>query len=203
MLEHRMLENTFEDELGWQLFTEYGWVGNVPTRRLRELLDTPEHALFDDVRTNPRESLPWIAIRSFVEAVRELRQRYNSDVPSEWTWGHMHDLTLRHVFAQNPVMRPTMDRGPYPIGGSSTTISKMEWRTWAPFSTAVYPSMRIISDLRDSIQYSVVPGGISGQPLDAHYSDQVELYLRGGYVRVPVRAKPDVSFSLYTTLVPR
>jgi penicillin amidase len=203
MTEHRMLVNTFEDELGWQLYTEYGWVGNVPTRRLRELFDAPEHALFDDVRTSPRETLSWIAIRSFVEAVRELRQRYSSDVPAEWKWGQLHELTLRHVFAENPVMRPTMDRGPYQIGGSSTTISKMEWRTWSPFSTAVYPSMRVISDLSDSIQYSVVPGGISGQPLDAHYSDQVELYLRGGYVRVPVRAKPDVSFSLYTTLVPR
>ncbi|MDZ4746757.1 MAG: penicillin acylase family protein [bacterium] len=198
----RMVWNTFEDELGEQLFYEYMYVSSIPTQRLMDLLDEPQHPLFDDARTLLREDMAWIAIRSFVEAVRELRTTFQSDQSSNWRYGTIHTITLSHQLGMYPLMRPVMNQGPFEIGGSGTTINNTEWRMYKPYAVSVAAAMRVISDVRDTVQYSVVPGGVSGQPLDAHYADQVQLWLKGGYVRLPCSAVPDVSFRLYEVLVP-
>lgn len=199
----RMLWNTFEDELGQQLFSEYMYVSSAPTQRLMDLLDEPQHALFDDARTSQREDLTWIAVRSFIEAVRELRTTYQSDQPTSWRYGTIHSITLSHPLSMYPLMRPVMNQGPFEVGGSGTTINNSEWRLYKPYAATVAAAMRVISDVRDTVQYSVVPGGASGQPLDAHYADQVQLWLKGGYVRLPCSALPDISFRLYEVLIPK
>ena len=203
MFLQRMIANTFEDELGMQLYMDYVFVSSNPTRRLLEMLDEPGAPLFDDLRTPQREEQSWIVLRSWMQAIGDLRMQFQNDVPSTWAWGSLHTVTLHHRFSEHPLMRPTLDQGPIPIGGSGTTINNTEWAIHAPFSVRVGASMRVISDMRDTVQYVVVPGGVSGQPLDAHYSDQVQLWLKGGFVRLPVRSKPDISFRLFTVLVPQ
>ncbi len=199
----RMLWNTFEDELGQQLFYDYMYVSSAPTRRMMDLLDDPQDILFDDARTLQREDMTWIAVRSFIEAVRELRTTFQTDQPSTWRYGTIHTITLAHPLGMYPLMRPVMNQGPFEVGGSGTTINNAEWRLYKPYAATVAAAMRVISDVRDTVQYSVVPGGVSGQPLDAHYADQVQLWLKGGYVRLPCSALPDVSFRLYEVLVPQ
>lgn len=198
----RLIWNTFEDELGQQLFYDYTFVGSIPLRRMQELLNEPQHVLFDDSRTSQREDLAWIAIRSYIEAVRSMATTFQSEQPQQWLYGTLHTVTFPHRFGNHPLMRPVMNQGPFEIGGSSTTINNTEWRIYAPYDTRVAASMRVISDMHDTVQYSVVPGGVSGEPLNAHYSDQLQLWLKGGYVRLPVAAAPDVSFRLYHVFVP-
>lgn len=200
--QQRMIVNTFEDELGQQLFMDWCFVGNQPVRRIAELIHEPQHPLFDDARTPQREDLSWIAIRSFIEAVQEVRQRVQTDQPSQWRWGSMHTITFGHRFGEHPLMRPVMDQGPFDMPGSGTTLNNGEWAVYHPYTTRVAAAMRVISDLRDSLQYSVVPGGVSGQPLDPHYADQVQLWLKGGYVRLPVAPEPDVTFQQFLLFVP-
>lgn len=199
----RMVWNTFEDELGEQLYRDYTFVSNIPTRRLMELMTDTSSVLFDDVRTRSHEDVAWIAIRSFIEAVRTLSTTFNGEPAASWRYGAMHSITFAHPFGKHTLMRPVMNQGPFEIGGTNTTINNTEWRLNSSFDTRICASMRVISDLRDTVQYSVVPGGSSGQPLDAHYSDQVQLWLKGGYVRLPVHRRPDISFRLYTILAPR
>jgi penicillin G amidase len=201
-LQQRMIVNTFEDELGQQLFMDWCYVGNQPVRRIAELINEPSHPLFDDARTPQREDLSWIAIRSFIEAVQEVRQRLQTDQPSQWRWGSMHTITFGHRFGEHPLMRPVMDQGPFDMPGSGTTLNNGEWAVHHPYAARVAAAMRVISDLRDSIQYSVVPGGVSGQPLDPHYADQVQLWLKGGYVRLPVAPEPDVTFRQFLLFLP-
>lgn len=198
----RLIYNTFEDELGGVLFQEYCFVSSLPTRRIAELVETPLHGLFDDVRTPQREDLSWIAIRSFIEAVQEVRQRTGIDDPEQWDWGMLHTVTLQHVFGSNPLLSPTINQGPFPIGGMSTTIHNTEMDINAPYAVRVGASMRIVTDIGNDLQYAVVPGGVSGQPLDANYSNLVQLWLKGGFVRISTKRRPDSSFSLHTRLVP-
>lgn len=202
VLQQRLVVNTFEDELGAPLFGEYAFVSNVPTRRIQELLDQPNHELFDDIRTQQREDAQWIIIRSFVEACQEIRMKTSQDDPRQWDWGVLHRVTLSHSFSSNPLLKAIMDQGPFEIGGTATTINNTEWRYDKPYDVRVGASMRIINDLNDSIQYAVVPGGVSGQPLDAHYSDQVQLWLKGGYIQIPVKRTPDISFQRYHVFLP-
>ncbi len=198
----RMMWNLFEDELGQQLYYDWSFVSNVPLRRLDELIDDPSHVLWDDSKTPQREDLAWIAIRSFIEAVRELRVTFADDRDSTWRYGQLHTITFPHLFGANELMRPVMNQGPFDVAGSQTTVNNTEWSIASPYATRVAASMRVISDMRDSVQYCVVPGGASGQPLSAHYADQLQLWLKGGYVRIPVGRRPDVAFRLYHVLVP-
>jgi penicillin amidase len=198
----RMLWNTFKDELGEQLYYDWSLVSNLPLRKLDEMINDPSAVVWDDVSTAQREDLAWITIRSFIEAVAELRERFdNEDIPT-WTYGRVHTVTFPHLFGDHPLMRPVMNQGPFEVSGSQTTVQATEWSIGNPYATRVAASMRVVSMMRDSIQYSVVPGGASGQPLSAHYADQLQLWLKGGYVRIPVGASPDISFRLFHVFVP-
>lgn len=198
----RLLWNTFEDELGQQLYYDWTFVSNIPLRRIDELMEDPTHVLWDDTRTPQREDMSWIAIRSYIEAIRELRMTFKNDRDTAWRYGVIHTVTFPHLFGSNELMRPVMNQGPFDISGSQTTLNNSEWNVAQPYATRVAASMRVISDMQDSVQYSVVPGGSSGQPLHAHYADQLQLWLKGGYVRLPVGPRPDVSFRLYHVFVP-
>lgn len=198
----RMMWNTFEDELGTPLYNLWVYNGGIVTRRMKELLDNPTHILFDDARTKQRENLSWIAVRSFMEAVNELTQRYGSNNVDTWTWGSIHQVTFQHPMGTHRLLRPVVNVGPYDVGGSSTTVFNTEWSIQSPFTVRNTASSRIINDFADSVQYTVLPGGISGQALDGHYTDQMQLWLKGGYVRIPVSRRPDVTFRLFLRLVP-
>jgi penicillin G amidase len=202
MFLQRMMWNTFEDELGSQLYYDWTLISSNPFNRMMDLLDDPRHRLFDDVRTPQKEDLGWIVLRSFVEAVHRLHAEFDTDDVRTWEFGAMHTVTFPHIMGANPLMRPLMNNGPFAIGGSVTTLMNTEWAVYDPFKTKVTVSARVISDLADSVQYTVIPGGASGQPLDAHYSDQTQLWLRGGYVQVPTSPKPSITFTLSTTIAP-
>ncbi|NQW30365.1 MAG: penicillin acylase family protein [Ignavibacteria bacterium] len=198
----RFIWNTFEDELGTPLFYDWTFLTSNALRRIDELMNSPQHQLFDDVRTKPIEDMQWIAIRAFKEAIASLQSTFHSAPIQEWRYGQIHSISFPHMFGRNPLMKPVMDLGPFEIGGSATTINNTEWSIYKPYNTHVAASMRVISDIRDSIQYSVVPGGVSGQPLDAHYSDQMQLWLKGGFVRIPCAPTPHIAFRLFHIFVP-
>jgi len=201
-LTQRLMWNLFQDELGEQLYYDWSFVSNVPLRRLDELIDEPGHVLWDDSRTPQREDITWIAIRSFIEAIRDLRVTFSSNRDTAWRYGAMHTVTFPHLFGSSELMRPVMNQGPFEVPGSQTTLNNTEWSIAKPYETRVAASMRVISDMNDTVQYSVVPGGSSGQPLHAHYADQLQLWLKGGYVRLPVKHSPDVTFRLFHVFVP-
>ncbi len=202
LLRH-LLRETFEDELGTKLYHQWSLIATNPLNRFHDLLQQPNHRLFDNVRTTERENLSWIAVTSFLAALEELQQTFPDEPVSAWTYGRLHTLTLPHMLGAHPLMRPVMTLGPYEIGGSATTLFNTEWQQHRPYSTVVYPSARVISDLADTMQYVVLPGGSSGEPLSKHYSDQVQLWLRGGYLRVPTSRTPDPAVPLHTQLLPR
>ncbi len=196
-----LMWNTFEDELGTPLYLQWSFLSSIPTRRILELFAEPLHPLWDDLRTKTHENMSWIVVRSFQQTVLELRERFGSDV-SSWNWGRLHTVTFPHPLGDHPLMRPVVNAGPHEVGGSNTTVFNTEWRIRQPYAVHNTASARVISDLADSVQFSVVPGGASGQPLDGHYTDQLQLWLKGGYVRLPVNRKPDVTFRLYQELCP-
>lgn len=202
VLLQKLIWNTFEDELGTQLFYDWVLIGSNALKRMDELLDNPTHILFDDIRTSDSEDLSWIVIRSFTQAVNELRTTFESDRVDDWQYGRLHHVTFEHIMGNHPLLKPVINHGPFEVGGSSSTIFNTAWSLYKPYATSVTQSMRVISDLSDSVQYCVVPGGVSGQPLDAHYSDQLQLWLKGGYVRLPTQRKPDVSFRLFQVFYP-
>jgi len=200
---HNLLRQTFEDELGERLYREYVFVANLPTRKIVELLSSDtSSAWFDNCKTKEIEDKNEIIFRSFVLAVRSLQEYYKNNDIYSWKYGDIHQITLNHLFSSNPYMKQIVTHGPFANGGDNTTLNNGEYHFYNPKEQILGPSMRFIADMKDLVVYSVLPGGNSGEPLSAHYSDQVQLWLNGGYIKIPTQRLPDQSFTQYTTIIP-
>ena len=172
--------SVFEDQLTAPILRLYNIVSNVPTRIiLHTLYDSEEKwdSWFDDVRTKQiKEDRSEIVFRSFLRAIKK-GDRYfgNADIRT-WKYGKLHSILLEHLFSSSTLLSPIVTHGPFPHGGNNTTLNNGSWSFNDPFKQTLGASVRVISDMRDSMLYCVLPGGVSGEPLSSHYSDQWWIY---------------------------
>jgi penicillin amidase len=102
---------------------------------------------------------------------------------SEWSWGKLHRIAFLHSLGSAPLLHPIFDRGPYPLGGDSTTI----WAAGASstdfnIEKVVGPPYRMIVDLGDFRRsVSLLAPGQSGSPTSPHYDDQLQAWFSAGY----------------------
>jgi penicillin amidase len=106
-------------------------------------------------------------------------------------WGEMHRLGLAHPLSFLPLVGSRFRFADHPIGGSTDTLMKtahgaVEGRHFARYGS----NARHISDLSDPDEnYFVLLGGQDGWINAANFLDQVPLWLKGDYVRMPLRLK--------------
>lgn len=198
----RLIYNTFYDELGERIYREYTFVANVPTRKLMELLKSGNHILFDDINTDEVENMNFVIYKSFNESLRELRDIFESTDMNDWNWGELHMLNLKHPFSENPFLAPSVTMNPLSIGGNNTTINNTEYKIYKPFEVVLGASMRFIADLNDSIVHFTLPGGISGDPINPNYSNQVQLWYNGGYIKTTYSNFPGEEYNLIIEINP-
>jgi penicillin amidase len=196
----------FEDQLTTPILKLYNIVTNLPTRLILHTLYDPEEKWanwFDDVRTKQiKERRSEIIFRSFLRAIKRGESYYGNPDIRVWKYGQLHSLTLEHIFSSSTLLSPIVTHGPFPHGGNNTTLNNGSWSFNEPFKQTLGASIRIISDMRDSMQYCVLPGGASGEPLSSHYSDQVQLWLNGGYIALSSTRNISPDFSLSSILAP-
>ncbi len=178
----RLLANLFRDEMGDSLYAAYLELHSLPLRALTHLLGEERSPWFDDVTTeDTAEDKGEIITKSFREAVIDLRQRLGENI-SKWSWGTLHSLAFKHPLGQHPFLRRAFNLGPFRVGGSGTTINATGYILKEPYDTVWGPAARLIVDLGNpDNSLSVISTGQSGQPLDNHYRDQIELYLGNRY----------------------
>jgi penicillin amidase len=194
-----LVYNTFHDDLGERLYRQYLMISNLHIRKILEILDNNSNRLFDIRTTSQKEDRNFIVFKSLRDAVNEILSTNDS---KSVRWGDIHKLTLNHIFSKNQFLRPSVTLGPLSVGGNLTTINNSEWRVYNPYDMVLGPSMRIISDMGDSVVYTNLPGGTSGEAMSPHYRDQVQLWLKGGYVKIPVSPKPHKDFKPSTRIYP-
>ena len=116
----------------------------------------------------------------------DLRAELGEQV-SEWRYGRLHTLTLRHPLSAVPALARLFNRGPFAIGGDADTV-RMGFapRHYAAQPSYTAPSYRQICDVGhwDASQ-SILPSGQSGQPGSRHYADLVQPYLKMQYHPMP------------------
>jgi len=178
----RLLANLFRDEMGDSLYAAYLELHSLPLRAFTHLLEEERSPWFDDVTTeDTAEDRGEIITKSFREAVIDLRQRLGENIP-KWSWGTLHTLTFKHPLGQHPFLRRAFNLGPFRVGGSGTTINTTGYILKKPYDAVWGPAARLIVDLGNpDNSLSVISTGQSGQPLDTHYRDQIELYLGNRY----------------------
>ncbi|MBL7999972.1 MAG: penicillin acylase family protein, partial [Candidatus Kapabacteria bacterium] len=197
----RLMANTFTARINPELYHKYAFVGSLPLRKLHEILQDSSASWFSDWGSQSKQKYKTVIILSLKEAQQHLESLYGEEM-SQWRYADMHPLRLQHPLGRGTQLSSVVNKEVNTLGGDATTLNNTLWQINTPYDIKVGASMRFVCNMRDSVVYSVVPGGSSGQPLDAHYSDQLQLWSSGGYVTLPIGRKPHSGFELYATLVP-
>lgn len=122
-------------------------------------------------------------------AVRESVALAATDAAPFKTWGDMHRLQVAHMLGMIPVIGDRFVYADLPTAGSRQTVFK----TAHGFENKVHPTRygsqsRHLSDLSDlDSNWFVLLGGNDGWIGSANFMDQVDLWQKGGYIRMPLR----------------
>ncbi len=176
LFERRLTEAVFGDELDLERasgMSRRSWLERI-------LAGGMSPVWFDDVATPEVEERAAIVERALADAWRAGAERWGPDV-GRWAYGDLHRLRLRHPLGLLPLFGRLVDRGPFPLPGSATTVTAFggPWRG-DELPVTYGPSMRWVTAAgAGDGTLAVLPGGQAGHPFDPHYDDQLELYLEG------------------------
>jgi penicillin amidase len=180
-----LLQRTFLDELppDTRIDGDGRWMEVV-----RRLLTDPDAPWWDDTGTEQREGRDDMLHAALVDAHAELTDRLGGD-PTEWRWGDLHRLTLRHQTLGSSGIAPLerlFNRGPVGVGGGRDIVNATGWDVTSGYDVISVPSMRMVVDTYDwDASRWVNLTGASGHAFSSHYTDQVERWAQGG--TVPMR----------------
>lgn len=198
-----LIKNIYYDDLGDWLFKQYTRQSSFPLKRTYEILHDTLDTFIDDVRTPTKENKEFIVVDAYKKGIQEMHKFFDDDNIYEWKYGKLHQLTLKHQFSENLFFKPAVTIGPYQIGGDVTTVNNSEYKFSNPYSVVLGSSARFIADMEDSLVYSVIPGGVSGEPLSNNYSDQLQIWLSGGYIKTSILSKQADNEKLSISFIPK
>jgi penicillin G amidase len=180
----KFLPNLFSDELGPELFEAFLSQGYVADLAVARLWKARTSAWYDNTATaSITETFDTIVRDSFADAVKTLKSEWG-DNPGDWQWGKLHRLTLKHPLGSVKLLDRIfgLNRGPYPAGGSSHTVSPYKYKYTKPFEVHHGASHRHIFRPDDwDASLTVIPTGTSGVPASPHYCDQTTMYMANQY----------------------
>jgi penicillin amidase len=148
-----------------------------PYADLRQL----KRYLISDIEALPAEERRRILVASQRSAA--------ADAAKFATWGDMHRIRVQHWFAALPVVGRRFIYGDYPSGGSRETPMKSSHGLTNGVTISTFGSQaRFVSDMGDpdSSEFVLI-GGNDGWLGSENALDQVPLWLKGEYIRMPLR----------------
>ena len=175
-----MVSNFIRDELGEELYGEYGNNSSLSRGFMENIWTNKELKFCDDINTpDQKEDFSDIVAKSYKEVIADLTTEMGDD-PEKWQWGDVHQLTLEHPLAKVKILDKVFgfNRGPYRVGGSFHTVNP-----FTPENNAVHAASQrhVFSTVDWDASITVIPTGESGIPASKFYCDQTELYLKNRY----------------------
>ena len=198
------LKNTFEDEMGSTLFTQF-LATHLSKRTIAEQIEKDSSIWWDDISTsNNIETKKEILSKSLVEAVASLEKQLGSNM-MDWNWGKVHTLVHEHPLGKVAALKSYFNVGPFPINGSREVINNrgFDYTETGLYKVNAGPSTRRIidfSDVENSI--SILPTGQSGNPFSKHYKDQAEMYNKGEFRKMKMNEEEIKKVSTKLTISP-
>ena len=106
------------------------------------------------------------------------------DSPSDWSWGKAHTLTHGHPLAAQKPLDRLFNIGPFAAPGGRELPNNLSYTIGpAPWPVTYGPSTRRLIDFADPAHaLGINPVGQSGVLFDAHYQDQAQTFIDGGYL---------------------
>jgi penicillin amidase len=127
--------------------------------------------------------------------------RLERDHGSDWAWGKVRPLRLRHMLGSRRPFQRVFDLGPLPWGGDTNTVAQTSNSPLDPTGDPLFlGTLRAVMDVGEwERSRFVLAGGQSGNPCSRHYDDQWERWRRGEAVPLPF-SEPAVREAARTTL---
>jgi penicillin amidase len=198
-----LIKNLIQDELGEDIFEEF--IGNqaLYISLLVKMFGSKHSWWCDDVSTAAiEEDFSHIVKRSFKDTVQDLLAKRGDD-PEGWEWGNVHKLYLDHPIGSVKILDLAfrLNRGPFPVGGSSHTVCPFfySFENWQSRSGASHRHIYSLGNWDESL--TVIPTGVSGVPASSHYCDQTSLYLENRYHKDFVNRDLIESSAFYVTKI--
>jgi penicillin amidase len=170
-----LAEDVFADRLGeelWSRLLRNNYMVNqaLDGLILAELPDSPWW----------RGDRDTIVRSAFVSAVGALEGELGG-TPADWRWDALHRVHLTHELSTAvPFLGRWLDRGPHRWGGDHATVGRARYRYDRPERVNSGATVRVVIEMSDPMHvWAILPGGQAGHPLDPHYADQLEPWLRG------------------------
>lgn len=201
-----LVKNTFEDELGPNVFNDFISIQNIPYRSLEILMKQPDNVWFDNIITDNTETRRDIVRKSILQTVEFLKARFPGKDRNTWNWGSVHTTKFRHPLGFVEALDKTFNIGPYDVGGDQTSINNTEYRfsdviEKGNFDVVVGASMRMLIDMSDiDHPLTVNSTGQSGQPVSVHYRDQARMWSYGDYKK-NVSSEPEMTDRKFDLLI--
>jgi penicillin amidase len=119
-----------------------------------------------------------------LESTAEEFQKYEN-------WGDMHRLKLSHPLGNIPIVGGRYRFGDFPARGSYNSLMKTAHNTTNERHSTFYgANSRFICKVNDlNANYFVLLGGQDGWMGSDHFTDQVDLWLQGKYIEIPMDAE--------------
>jgi len=141
--------------------------------------------LFNHLLTDVQEADPGSLSPHLLKAL----ERVTKDSRKYRNWGEMHRLEVKHNLGNLPLIGNRFRYGDYPAGGTTNSLMKTAHELSNRKTTSFYgANARFAAFLNDDTQnYFVLMGGQDGWVGSEGLTDQVPLWLKGEYLRIPFR----------------
>jgi penicillin amidase len=115
-------------------------------------------------------------------AIVYLTERLGPDM-SQWNWGKIHILTLRHILSGRGDLGQLLDHGGVPVPGDAQTVCNTG--LGSQFESRLGATYRLVADLSTTPPelLAVDSQSQSGHPGSPHYRDQLQTWLKGEHHR--------------------
>jgi len=137
---------------------------------------------------------------AFRAALDDLASRFGDNM-SEWEWGRLHVMPLKHVLSARGDLAQLLDHGGSPVRGDMTTVCNTgSGPDWTAATGAGY---RLIADLsvNPPVLNAVDAQSQSGHPGSPHYSDQFEDWISGRYHPIPLDVEEAAKVAVETMIL--
>jgi len=170
-----LMAEIFQERMGDELYYDFIATAYVAYSALESLLERGDSSWFGG-------DLEGLLLSSYQRTIAKLTGELGGK-PDRWQWQKLQTITFENVLGSVALLRPLVNRGPYPFGGDHMTVGRAAYSLTDPFKVDSAAGFRFIAVMdRGALRTrAVVAGGQSGHLLSPHYDDQIEDWLKGNY----------------------
>lgn len=126
------------------------------------------------------------AIRTAFRATLDFLANRLGPEMSNWKWGSLHRIPLKHVLSARGELSALLDHGGSPVKGGLTTVCNVS--PGPDWNAKIGAGYRLVADMSASppVLSAIDCQSESGHPGSPHYRDQLPEWLAGKYHRIPL-----------------